>query len=551
MQPLKPEEASGSGHPSPSVPWHLRILGGFLTLQGAVLVISLGLAKMHQSARHEEVVREQLAVTRSVFEYLLERRAAYLSASMEMLSGDVRFKPGANGRDGAAVQKAFQELRAVTQARGVWLLDRDGALLAAAAGSPPWPGGSILSASPQPPFHIRALEATPSQVLVVPIGGKGARTLLAASYPLDAALAERLKRQTLSDVVFEGDGRVSASTIPEDELRALGPRDRGLDASGTALSGPMGRRMLLLPIELGPAVRACLYRPWDQALESGRVLQRRLLLIGIVGFALSAIFGYLIAESFTRSMRELLDRLQRSNEELSRLNGFQKNFFSMVVHDAKNPLTAISGYAELLRGGAGGERVQRMAGAIYDGAQALNALLADLVDFAAIENGILRITLKPTEVRPILNAIRDRMEILAGKRRVRFLLEAPEDLPVLMADPARLSQVLQNLCSNAVQYTHPGGDVTLRVELIGDRLRFGVQDTGIGISPKDMERLFERFFQADDARKMRGSGFGLGLKIAREIVSAHGGSLDVSSQLGKGSHFHFNLLLPHLPSGKP
>jgi signal transduction histidine kinase len=106
--------------------------------------------------------------------------------------------------------------------------------------------------------------------------------------------------------------------------------------------------------------------------------------------------------------------------------------------------------------------------------------------------------------------------------------------------------VLQNLCSNGVNYTPASGRVRLSAEVVDGAVKLSVQDSGIGIAPQDLPKIFNRFFQAENATKHRGGGFGLGLKIAREIVEAHAGRIEVTSVLGQGSTFFFTV--PVLPS---
>ena len=238
----------------------------------------------------------------------------------------------------------------------------------------------------------------------------------------------------------------------------------------------------------------------------------------------------------------LLREVQEFNRKLAQVNGFQKNFFAMVAHDVKNPLTAILGYAEVL-----GLRLKnlpedfRYASNIHSAAKTLNLLISDLVDLAAIESGKLRVEIGTLDLLSVVNEVRSRIEIVAQQRKINLVVELPPSLPVLAGDPARIGQVIQNLCTNAIQYTKPGGQVTIRVEPSPDKVTVGVIDTGIGIAKEDLPRIWERFFQTDEAKKMRKAGFGLGLKIAREIVQMHGGEMGIESQLGAGSRFFFHI----------
>ena len=238
----------------------------------------------------------------------------------------------------------------------------------------------------------------------------------------------------------------------------------------------------------------------------------------------------------------LLKEMQDLNRQLAQVNGFQKNFFATVAHDVKSPLTAILGYSEILtmklknQPGEG-----KYAANIHTSAKTLNVLISDLVDLAAIESGKLRVEIGTLDLLSVVNDVSGRVEIAAQKRSLTLIMEVPPVLPPLAGDDARIGQVVQNLCTNAIQYTKEGGRITIKVETAADKVVVSVIDTGIGISKEDLPRVWERFFQTEAAKGMRKAGFGLGLKIAREIVLRHGGEMGIESELGVGSRFFFHI----------
>ena len=238
----------------------------------------------------------------------------------------------------------------------------------------------------------------------------------------------------------------------------------------------------------------------------------------------------------------LLKEMQELNRQLAAINGFQKNFFATVAHDVKSPLTAILGYSEVLNMKLKAMPSElRYASNIHSAAKTLNVLISDLVDLAAIESGKLRVEIATLNLLQVINDVRSRVEIAAQKRSLSLVLDVPPVLPPLAGDDARIGQVVQNLCTNAIQYTKEGGKITLKVETAPDRVIVSVIDTGIGISKEDLPRVWERFFQTKEAQGMRKAGFGLGLKIAREIVQRHGGEMGIESELGVGSRFFFHI----------
>jgi signal transduction histidine kinase len=240
----------------------------------------------------------------------------------------------------------------------------------------------------------------------------------------------------------------------------------------------------------------------------------------------------------------LLKETQEQKSQLELVNGFQKKFFATVAHDVKSPLTAILGYSEVLTGKLKAmPSEQRYASNIQTSAKTLNVLISDLVDLAAMESGKLRVEIGHLNLLGVINDVFDRVSIAAQKRNLNMTLEAPPVLPPLAGDDARVGQVVQNLCTNAIQYTKEGGKITIKAEVAPDRVIVSVIDTGIGISKEDLPRIWERFFQTKEAQGMRKAGFGLGLKIAREIVQRHGGEMGIDSELGVGSRFFFHIPL--------
>ena len=243
--------------------------------------------------------------------------------------------------------------------------------------------------------------------------------------------------------------------------------------------------------------------------------------------------------------RRLLVAEKVAKEKLAQVNGFQTKFFATVAHDVKNPLTAILGYSEVL-----GMRLKdkpdelKCASHIHNAAKTLNLLISDLVDLAAIESGKLRVELGTMDLTSVVTEVKSRVDVVAQRKQIQFSLSLPPGIPPLQGDPNRIGQVVQNLSTNAIQYTKEGGKVAIEVQLLPDWVIVGVRDTGIGISKEDLPRVWERFFQTKEAQNMRKAGFGLGLKISREIVQMHGGDMGIESELGVGSFFFFKLPIP-------
>lgn len=170
----------------------------------------------------------------------------------------------------------------------------------------------------------------------------------------------------------------------------------------------------------------------------------------------------------------------------------------------------------------------------------MGRLVDDIQDLALAESGRLPLHRERVDPRSALDAALLAFAPVAQERRVALRADAG-DAPPADADPARLAQVLRNLLANAIAHTPPGGSVTLAARGEGDRVVFTVRDTGEGIAPEHLPRVFDRFYRVDGARSREAGGSGLGLSIVKQLVEAHGGTVSAESELGRGAAFHFTL----------
>jgi signal transduction histidine kinase len=218
-----------------------------------------------------------------------------------------------------------------------------------------------------------------------------------------------------------------------------------------------------------------------------------------------------------------------------------------VSHDLRNPLSAISLCARALADDMPDERRRDIVGTITESAAMMNRMIKDLLDVATIDSGHLRIDVSQQPIEPLLEQALELTKGVALERRIEVRATSPASIPDLMVDPTRIVQVLDNLVSNALKFTEPGGHVTVVVEQIVDHVRITVRDTGIGIPASHLPHIFDRHWHA--RRTSRTAGTGLGLAIARGIVEAHGGRISVDSTEGAGSSFSFTL--PIAPERAP
>jgi hypothetical protein len=220
-------------------------------------------------------------------------------------------------------------------------------------------------------------------------------------------------------------------------------------------------------------------------------------------------------------------------------------FVASVSHELRTPLTSILGHLELLA-----ERpddpaeVLRRVRVVERNATRLRDLVADLLQAAQMTDGQVQLNRLPLQVADIVVDAVEAVRPIARSSGIEIALDVPERGPVASVDGQRLRQVLDNLLSNGVKYTEPGGSVTVVLRQEGPMLDISVSDTGIGIAPADLDRLFTRFFRGHQAKQRMVPGAGLGLSIVRGIVEAHGGQVQIDSVLGEGSTFR--VLLPLL-----
>jgi signal transduction histidine kinase len=214
---------------------------------------------------------------------------------------------------------------------------------------------------------------------------------------------------------------------------------------------------------------------------------------------------------------------------------------AIVSHDLRAPLSTLSMGTSMLAEPCAPEEQARLLQVMKRAAQRMDRLIRDLQQLARLEAGhALRIDPEPLDVAPLLHEAREALRVEAEAKGQVLHCASCEGLPPVFADRDRLWQVLANLITNAIKFAPRGGCVTLEASADGGELRVTVRDTGPGIAPEDLPRLFEPFWQASGTARF---GCGLGLKIAKAIVEAHGGRLWVDSASGQGAAFSFALPL--------
>jgi signal transduction histidine kinase len=321
--------------------------------------------------------------------------------------------------------------------------------------------------------------------------------------------------------------------------------------------------------------------PWQKRTEqiAGEVdaSRKRIMAVTVAGIAVSVLMAGLLFTYFMRSIYESIQRLMENTHrvalkkallpetgesdelaqldhtlhemakaveaaslEQERLQELKQDFFNMVTHDMRTPLTSVVLAIETLGSGMFGDLPPAAVSTLEhaeSNATMLVKLITDLLDLDAADKRELKLHWEEFEARSIFDEVMELVQPLAERARVRLKVNC--DVEKMYADRYVITRVLTNLVGNAIKFSPPDSEVTVRGALAGDRIEVEVIDQGRGIPPEYIQDVFTRFHQVekDDAHKKRGSG--LGLTIARSFVEAHGGEISVESEVGKGSRFWF------------
>jgi signal transduction histidine kinase len=244
--------------------------------------------------------------------------------------------------------------------------------------------------------------------------------------------------------------------------------------------------------------------------------------------------GNLVAER----TRELELAIQRANEA----SRAKSDFLANISHEIRTPLNGIVASADLLqRGEALSPATARHVRVIADSGELLLKQLGDILDFSKIEAGKMEIHKEPWDIIPVVQESCNGWKLRADFKKVSLNMTAPAGPLVIAVDKIRFLQILSNLLNNAAKFTPEGGRIDVAVEEEKDAVRFSVSDSGPGIAPEDMPKLFQKFQQFKRTHGPGARGTGLGLSIVKSLVELHGGEITVKSTVGKGSTFTFRL----------
>jgi len=225
---------------------------------------------------------------------------------------------------------------------------------------------------------------------------------------------------------------------------------------------------------------------------------------------------------------------------LAHFEELRRQLMTDVAHELRTPLTNIRGYLEALQDGVV-EPERHVIDSLHEEAMLLNHLVDDLQDLSLAEAGQLRLERRPVALTNLVDLAIGAFTSRAEAKGIALRIDLPQDLPLVDVDPQRIGQVLRNLLDNGLTHTSPGGEIAVAAHITEEWAEVSVRDTGTGIAAQDLPYVFERFYRADKSRSRATGGAGLGLAIARQLVEAHGGRIEVKSEVGQGTQFTFTL----------
>ncbi len=310
------------------------------------------------------------------------------------------------------------------------------------------------------------------------------------------------------------------------------------------------------------------------------VSQHDFLLLGLLlifAGLISASFGYILTNGMTQSLGQLqegalqlatgdfstrvkvneidelsdvadafnmmADELEMSFARQKQLEQSRRNLTAAVSHDLRTPLTSIRAMIEALADEVvtDPDTVQRYYGTISSQIENLSALIDDLFELSQLETGHIELQLEPVNLNDLLSEVLESIQPQARAKEITLEGVFCEDAPVIQAEFLKIQRVVYNLVQNALRHTPAGGTILLQTKVVSQGVQVDVSDTGDGIAPDDVPRIFDQFFRGEKSRSRETGGAGLGLAIAKRIIEAHNGKIWVKSRLDHGSCFSFIL----------
>ncbi|MBA3876999.1 MAG: hypothetical protein C0498_08690 [Anaerolinea sp.] len=429
-------------------------------------------------------------------------------------------------------------------------------------------------------------------VALVAEGSSGLRPVVGESRVVDPAVVVELRRTSqqriLADRLAKADVRIRLGTAVDGKFAPASNGDFTALLEASALAGqtrePITSDAIYYTVTgtfLPYMVEVTLSNPYTYRATAIATTTGLLAIIGIVALTVSIVAAAALARRFTTPLRRLTEasrglaegdlarrvptdaatagsleltelalqfnamanRVQESVDIIRRDRDRGRDFLADVSHELRTPIAALRTFNELLRERVGEDPDARAEFIEASGVQLerLDWLAQNLLELSKLDSGLVLLDLRPDDLRATVEQAVEQAETAARRRGVDLAIHLTEHPLRIRHDPVRVGQVVANLVGNAIKFTPRGGRIAVDVVATPDGARIEVADTGVGIPPEELPRIFERFYRGTRANEARGSGSGLGLAIVRSIVEMHGGSVTVESRLGTGSTFTVTL----------
>jgi signal transduction histidine kinase len=357
--------------------------------------------------------------------------------------------------------------------------------------------------------------------------------------------------------IGEYTGDFTVEHVPDDTIVYFEPESKGMSLP------PMFGRRVPGTIYVDPAISDEFPSPTTLL----RSISQFILIGALIAIVVALLFSFLLSRRILAPVRALTtaarqlgqgDLSQRVDlndkgeigelarafnsmaRDLEKAEELRRNMVADAAHELRTPLSNIKGYLEAIRDGLKKPDEESIL-SLNEEASMLSRLVNDLQELSLAEAGELRLLKEQCDITDLINQTASTKWNQAEEKELSITADLPEGLPALTVDYYRIGQVLNNLIDNAIAHTPEGGKIDISVSVEEDQLKINVTDTGEGIPPEDIPYIFERFYRTDKSRSRTTGGSGLGLTIAKRLVEAHNGSIEVTSEPGKGSCFTFTL----------
>ena len=303
--------------------------------------------------------------------------------------------------------------------------------------------------------------------------------------------------------------------------------------------------------------------------STAKILRTQFFIVSVLSLAIALVLSYFTARRFTKpiikitetanelaagnydahfegggfkEIDDLADTLNFASSELKKTDELRRDLLSNVSHDLKTPLTIIKSYAEMVRDLSGDNKEKRNEhlSVIIDETDRLTYLVGDILDLSKMEANIDTLEREKVDLKEIVNSVLKNFAVLEQNEGYEFITEIEPDC-VIFADYSKIYQVVYNLLNNAVNYTGDDKTVKIRITKTGGRVRFEVIDTGDGIAPDKIDKVWDRYYKNGKNHKRGVNGTGIGLSIVKNILILHGADYGIKSEVGRGSDFWFEM----------